>query len=109
MTFGGEECPFREHPVVTYLGKFYPPDIIACPGCGRLDLGPPRFHELVAQLSEEVRALRRPLRVAIMGCEVNGPGRHGGAGGHRGSRPNAIRTVAGGGSVRGGGRGEGET
>ena len=74
-----DECPFSEHPVVKYLGTFYTPDIISCPGCGRLDLGAERFHELVAQLSAEIRALRRPLKVAVMGCEVNGPGEARGA------------------------------
>jgi (E)-4-hydroxy-3-methylbut-2-enyl-diphosphate synthase len=49
-------------------------DIISCPTCGRtrIDLIP-----LLAQFEEELdkTGLRRlPLRVAFMGCVVNGPG-----------------------------------
>ena len=46
-------------------------EIIACPTCGRCDI------DLVA-LVEEVRGklppIGRPLKIAIMGCVVNGPG-----------------------------------
>lgn len=55
--------------------------IIACPTCGRTD---PNINlEQLAQLvekaimdefSEQLRHLNRQLKVAIMGCEVNGPG-----------------------------------
>lgn len=52
------------------------PGIISCPTCGRcqVDLG-----AIVRQLEQEVaksqsRKVTRPIRIAIMGCEVNGPG-----------------------------------
>ncbi len=48
-------------------------EVISCPGCGRC-------HEIAAQeaLAERVRRefahAKRPLKVAVMGCAVNGPG-----------------------------------
>ncbi len=45
--------------------------IVACPGCGRLQVD-------LIRLAEEVelrtRDIRKPLTVAVMGCAVNGPG-----------------------------------
>ena len=47
------------------------PDLVSCPTCGRVSIN-------VAALAEQVEALlddiREPIRVAVMGCEVNGPG-----------------------------------
>jgi (E)-4-hydroxy-3-methylbut-2-enyl-diphosphate synthase len=64
--------------------------IISCPTCGRTD---PRFN--VLKVAEEVKAkcdellISKPLKLAVMGCEVNGPGEaadadYGLAGGHDG-------------------------
>ncbi len=46
-------------------------DIIACPTCGRcqIDLIP-----LAESISEKTKHIRTPLKVAVMGCVVNGPG-----------------------------------
>jgi (E)-4-hydroxy-3-methylbut-2-enyl-diphosphate synthase len=46
-------------------------EIISCPTCGRcqIDLFP-----LVRRVEKEVKKYTRPLKVAIMGCVVNGPG-----------------------------------
>jgi (E)-4-hydroxy-3-methylbut-2-enyl-diphosphate synthase len=46
-------------------------EIISCPTCGRcqIDLIP-----LVRQVEKAVRQVTTPLKVAIMGCVVNGPG-----------------------------------
>lgn len=46
-------------------------EIISCPTCGRteMDLIP-----LVAEVERLLRVVRTPLKVAIMGCVVNGPG-----------------------------------
>lgn len=46
-------------------------EIISCPTCGRcrIDLLP-----LVQRVEKEVKKYTRPLKVAIMGCVVNGPG-----------------------------------
>lgn len=64
------------------LGNFGP-EIISCPACGRteVDIG-----EIVNELQAKVLSLRpqvagnrpgvsvKPLRIAVMGCVVNGPG-----------------------------------
>ena len=46
-------------------------DVVSCPGCGRVEVD-------VATLAEQVQAALEgidvPLRVAVMGCVVNGPG-----------------------------------
>lgn len=52
-------------------------DIIACPGCGRAEID---VVKIAGELEQKVRNVRfnlkltRPMKVAIMGCEVNGPG-----------------------------------
>lgn len=53
------------------LGLRRGPWLISCPTCGRcqVDLRP-----IAAQVSEAMRQLTVPLAVAVMGCEVNGPG-----------------------------------
>ncbi|UCC82318.1 MAG: flavodoxin-dependent (E)-4-hydroxy-3-methylbut-2-enyl-diphosphate synthase [Gemmatimonadota bacterium] len=45
--------------------------IVACPGCGRLQVDLIRLAEAV---DERTRDIRKPLTVAVMGCAVNGPG-----------------------------------
>ena len=75
-------------------------DIISCPTCGRTQIP-------VAEIAEKVRTatqnLRVPLKVAVMGCIVNGPGeareadigvaggRDGGALFVKGEKPRAVR------------------
>ncbi|NLC06592.1 MAG: flavodoxin-dependent (E)-4-hydroxy-3-methylbut-2-enyl-diphosphate synthase [Syntrophomonadaceae bacterium] len=46
-------------------------EIISCPTCGRcqIDLLP-----VVEKIEQEVSSIKTPLKVAIMGCVVNGPG-----------------------------------
>lgn len=68
-----QECPFRERPVIKYLGPFTTPDLISCPTCGRCDVGE-HFLDLAQQVEEALQKVRRPIKVAVMGCEVNGPG-----------------------------------
>jgi len=47
------------------------PDIISCPTCGRceIDLIP-----MADEVERRLRYLRDPIRIAVMGCVVNGPG-----------------------------------
>ncbi len=69
---------FREAPVIRYSGPYYPPDLIACPMCGRCDV--PNFHEIVKEVEAHLRTkVGRPMTVAVMGCAVNGPGEAKGA------------------------------
>ncbi|MCX5726107.1 MAG: flavodoxin-dependent (E)-4-hydroxy-3-methylbut-2-enyl-diphosphate synthase [Candidatus Saganbacteria bacterium] len=45
--------------------------IISCPTCGRCDID---VQAIAEEVEEKTRHIKLPLRVAIMGCEVNGPG-----------------------------------
>jgi len=47
------------------------PEITACPSCGRVQVDILKLAELVEQVTAEYRA---PVKVAVMGCAVNGPG-----------------------------------
>jgi len=45
--------------------------MIACPTCGRAEVD---LFTLAAQVDEFLAQVKEPIRVAVMGCEVNGPG-----------------------------------
>jgi len=45
--------------------------IISCPTCGRADVD---IIGIVKDLEAQVRNVRKPMTVAVMGCAVNGPG-----------------------------------
>ena len=45
--------------------------IIACPTCGRLEVD---LIRIANEVEDRVDLIRKPLKVAIMGCAVNGPG-----------------------------------
>jgi (E)-4-hydroxy-3-methylbut-2-enyl-diphosphate synthase len=45
--------------------------IISCPTCGRADID---VVAIANEIEERTRRIKQPLTVAIMGCEVNGPG-----------------------------------
>ncbi|AFU00807.1 flavodoxin-dependent (E)-4-hydroxy-3-methylbut-2-enyl-diphosphate synthase [Nocardia brasiliensis] len=46
-------------------------EIVSCPGCGRLQVD---IHRLAAEVEAAFDGFPHPLRVAVMGCVVNGPG-----------------------------------
>ncbi len=45
--------------------------LVACPSCGRADVD---VIQLAKDVEELVKGLEVPVKVAVMGCEVNGPG-----------------------------------
>ncbi|MBI5740426.1 MAG: flavodoxin-dependent (E)-4-hydroxy-3-methylbut-2-enyl-diphosphate synthase [Nitrospirae bacterium] len=47
------------------------PEIISCPTCGRCRIN---IRGLVDRVEAELTKIRKPLKVAVMGCVVNGPG-----------------------------------
>jgi len=47
------------------------PELIVCPTCGRTEID---VIELARKVEQAVRSLGKPLRIAVMGCVVNGPG-----------------------------------
>lgn len=49
------------------------PEVIACPTCGRVELDLEKaVREVESRLRE--KGIRKPLRISILGCVVNGPG-----------------------------------
>lgn len=46
-------------------------DIISCPTCGRTKINLP---ELVEKIDQATAQISKPLKIAVMGCAVNGPG-----------------------------------
>lgn len=47
------------------------PDIISCPTCGRCEID---LAGLAERVERELKGIKAPLKVALMGCVVNGPG-----------------------------------
>ncbi len=47
------------------------PEIISCPTCGRCNIG---LFDIVEQVEHALLAKTTPIKIAIMGCVVNGPG-----------------------------------
>jgi (E)-4-hydroxy-3-methylbut-2-enyl-diphosphate synthase len=46
-------------------------EVISCPTCGRTEVD---MMDIVTRVEKAVRGLRTPMKVAVMGCIVNGPG-----------------------------------
>lgn len=64
--------------ILSSLGiRNFGPDIIACPTCGRCQVD---LVKIVEEIERNIfpithsRSAKRPHKIAIMGCEVNGPG-----------------------------------
>ncbi len=51
--------------------RSYGPEIISCPTCGRCDID---VIPIVEEIEKRLMTVRTPLKVAVMGCVVNGPG-----------------------------------
>jgi (E)-4-hydroxy-3-methylbut-2-enyl-diphosphate synthase len=47
------------------------PEIISCPTCGRCEID---LFDIVEKIEGALWARRKPVKVAVMGCVVNGPG-----------------------------------
>lgn len=47
------------------------PEIISCPTCGRCEVDLIRLTKMV---ENAVRGIKKPIKIAVMGCAVNGPG-----------------------------------
>lgn len=47
------------------------PDIISCPTCGRCEIN---LFKLTREVENKLAGMKIPLKVALMGCVVNGPG-----------------------------------
>ena len=47
------------------------PELISCPTCGRTQID---LFNLAEKVEEIIQSMKSPLKVAVMGCVVNGPG-----------------------------------
>lgn len=47
------------------------PELVSCPSCGRIEID---LLSLVEEVQSTLKGIRSPLKVAVMGCVVNGPG-----------------------------------
>jgi (E)-4-hydroxy-3-methylbut-2-enyl-diphosphate synthase len=47
------------------------PILVSCPSCGRADVD---IVKLAGEVEEQLAKIGKPIKVAVMGCEVNGPG-----------------------------------
>lgn len=46
-------------------------EIIACPTCGRLEVD---LFAITNELEERLKGVKKPVKIALLGCVVNGPG-----------------------------------
>jgi (E)-4-hydroxy-3-methylbut-2-enyl-diphosphate synthase len=53
------------------LYKRTEPELIVCPTCGRAEIN---IIAMAERVKKAIRRIHKPLRVAVMGCIVNGPG-----------------------------------
>ena len=49
----------------------YGPELISCPTCGRTEID---LIGLAQKVEKVLLGIKKPLKVAVMGCVVNGPG-----------------------------------
>lgn len=49
----------------------YGPQLVSCPTCGRCQVP---LAEIATEVAQALQGIRTPLKVAVMGCAVNGPG-----------------------------------
>lgn len=60
------------HEILRSLGlREHGPTLISCPGCGRAEVD---IIGLAESVDKDLREMTKPIKVAVMGCVVNGPG-----------------------------------
>ena len=47
------------------------PELISCPTCGRCEIN---LFALAEEVEQHIQSISTPLKIAVMGCVVNGPG-----------------------------------
>jgi len=57
--------------ILQSLNMISGPQLISCPTCGRCKV---ELRPIAQQVQEALQEIDRPIVVAVMGCEVNGPG-----------------------------------
>ena len=51
--------------------RVFGPEIISCPTCGRTEIDLIRLAE---EVERQCQSIQKPIKIAVMGCVVNGPG-----------------------------------
>ncbi len=58
--------------ILTLSGvRVFGPTVIACPTCGRTEID---LMSIAKEVEDAVSGLKAPIKIAVMGCVVNGPG-----------------------------------
>lgn len=57
--------------ILKSIGLIKAPQIVSCPTCGRTRID---LISLANQVEEKLTKINKPIKVAVMGCVVNGPG-----------------------------------
>ncbi|MGI5889168.1 MAG: flavodoxin-dependent (E)-4-hydroxy-3-methylbut-2-enyl-diphosphate synthase, partial [Oscillospiraceae bacterium] len=57
--------------ILRAVGKFGGVEVISCPTCGRTEID---VEGIASEVEKRTRGIDAPLKVAVMGCVVNGPG-----------------------------------
>ena len=58
--------------ILRYTGlRGFGPEVIACPTCARTRVD---VAKLASRVTELIADVKKPLKIAVMGCAVNGPG-----------------------------------
>ena len=57
--------------ILKSIGMFEGPQVVSCPTCGRTRID---LISLANQVEERLQSVHKPVKVAVMGCVVNGPG-----------------------------------
>lgn len=72
LTADSREEATAGHEILKSLGlRAESADLISCPSCGRAEVD---LHGLANQVEALIAKINLPVRVAVMGCFVNGPG-----------------------------------
>jgi (E)-4-hydroxy-3-methylbut-2-enyl-diphosphate synthase len=58
--------------IIQSLGlRSFGPTLVSCPTCGRCEID---VAEIVEEVQKAISGVRADIKIAIMGCSVNGPG-----------------------------------
>jgi len=73
VSLSGDPLPevHAGHELLRSLGLRTGARVVACPTCARAEIDVAQW---AYQIEEKVRDIQMPLRIAVMGCPVNGPG-----------------------------------
>ena len=63
--------------ILRLLGVGSSPTIVSCPTCGRLQVKHEEFFQLAERIANRLTGINLNVKVALMGCVVNGPGEAG--------------------------------